>query len=64
MYVTSLLNTCIIHVNIAQHVYTQMLEFTVFKHNFPMLKQQIMVKYCIKLFQNHLNIFITRIIKF
>ena len=38
MHVAPLLNTCIIHVNIAQHVYTKMLEFIVFKHNFPMLK--------------------------
>ena len=38
MHVASLLHTCIIHVSIAQHVYTKMLEFTVFKHNFLMLK--------------------------
>ena len=38
MHVASLLNRCIIHVNMAQHVYTEMLEFTVFKHNFPMPK--------------------------
>ena len=38
MHVASLLNTCIIHVNMAQLVYTKMAEFTVFKHNFPMLK--------------------------
>ena len=35
MHVASLPNICITHVNIKQHVYTQMLEFTVFKHNFP-----------------------------
>ena len=35
MHVASLPNTCITHVNIAQHVYTKILEFTVFKHNFP-----------------------------
>ena len=35
MYVASLPNTCITHVNMTQHVYTKMLEFTVFKHNFP-----------------------------
>ena len=29
-----------------------------------MLKYQIMVKYCIKLFQDHLNMFITRSIMF
>ena len=33
-----LLNTCIIHVKMAQHVYTKMLEFTLFKHNFPHAK--------------------------
>ena len=38
MHVASFLNTSIIHVNMAQHVYTKTLEFTVFKHNFPMLK--------------------------
>ena len=38
MHVASLPNTCIIHVNIAQHVYTKMLEFTVFKHNFAHAK--------------------------
>ena len=31
---------------------------------FPILKLQIVVKCCIKLFQDHLNIFITKIIKF
>ena len=35
MHAASLPNTCITHVNTAQHVYTKMLEFTVFKHNFP-----------------------------
>ena len=35
MHVASLPNTCITHVNIAQHVYTKMLEFTVLKHIFP-----------------------------
>ena len=38
MQVAFLLHTYIIHVKMAQHVYTKMLEFTVFKHNFPMLK--------------------------
>ena len=38
MHVAFLLNTCIILVNMAQHVYTKMLKFTVFKHDFPMLK--------------------------
>ena len=37
MHVTSLLYTCIVHVKMA-HVYTKMLEYTVFKHNFPMQK--------------------------
>ena len=37
MHVASLLNTCIIHVSIEQHVFTKMLEFTLFKHNFTML---------------------------
>ena len=35
MHDASLPNTCITHVNIEQHVYTQMLEFTVLKHSFP-----------------------------
>ena len=35
MHVAPLPHTCITHVNIEQHVYTQMLEFTVFKHNIP-----------------------------
>ena len=34
----SLLHTCIIHAKMAQHVYTKMLAFIVFKHNFPMQK--------------------------
>ena len=34
MHVASLLNTCIIYVNMAQHVYTKTLEFTIFKHNY------------------------------
>ena len=38
MHVASLLYTCIIHVRMAQHVYIKMLEFTVFKQNFPMQK--------------------------
>ena len=50
MHAASLLYTCIIHVKMVQHVYTKMLEFTVFKHNLPMQKQQIMVKYCIEPF--------------
>ena len=33
MHDASLLYTCIIHAKMVQHVYTQMLEFTVFKHN-------------------------------
>ena len=37
MHVTSLLYTCIIHAKMV-HVYTKMLEFTVFKHIFPMQK--------------------------
>ena len=41
MHVASLLNTCIIHVNIAQHVYTQMPEFTVFKYNFPTINNKL-----------------------
>ena len=35
MHVAPLPDTCITHVNIEQHVYTQMPDFTVFKHNFP-----------------------------
>ena len=35
MHVASSPNTCITHVNIEQHVYSQTLEFTVLKHNFP-----------------------------
>ena len=38
MHDAPLLYTCIIHAKMAQHVYTQMLEFTVFKHNLPMQK--------------------------
>ena len=38
MNVAFLLSTCIIHVKMEQHVYTWMLEYTVFKHNFPMQK--------------------------
>ena len=38
MHAASLLNTHIIHVKMTQHVYTKMLEFTVFKHNYPMQK--------------------------
>ena len=38
MHVASLLYTCIIHAKMVQHVYTQMLEFTVFKHNLLMQK--------------------------
>ena len=38
MHVASLLYTCIIHAKMAQHVYTKMLEFTVFKHNLPIQK--------------------------
>ena len=38
MHAASLPYTCIIHVKMVQHVYTQMLEFTVFKHNLPMQK--------------------------
>ena len=34
MHVASLPNTCITNVNIEQHVFTQMLKFTVFKHSF------------------------------
>ena len=34
MHVAPLPNTYITHVNIEQHVYTETLEFTVFKHNF------------------------------
>ena len=37
-HAASLLYTCIIHDKMAQHVYTQMLEFTVFKHNLHMQK--------------------------
>ena len=37
MHAASLLNTHIIHVKMT-HVYTKMLEFTVFKHNYPMQK--------------------------
>ena len=33
MHDASLLYTCIIHAKMVQHVYTQLLEFTVFKHN-------------------------------
>ena len=50
MHDAPLLYTCIIHAKMVQHVYTQMLEFTVFKHNLPMQKYQIMVRYCIELF--------------
>ena len=38
MHVASLLYTCIMHAKMALHVYTKMLEFTVFKHNLPMQK--------------------------
>ena len=38
MHAASLLYTCIIHVKMAQHVYTKKLEFTVVKHNFPIQK--------------------------
>ena len=38
MHAASLLYTCIIYAKMAQHVYTQMLEITVFKHNLPMQK--------------------------
>ena len=38
MHVASLPYTCIIHAKMGQHVYAKMLEFTVFKHNFPMQK--------------------------
>ena len=38
MHAASLLYTRIIHAKMAQHVYTQMLEFTVFKDNLPMQK--------------------------
>ena len=38
MHAASLLYPCIIHAKMAQHVYKQMLEFTVFKHNLPMQK--------------------------
>ena len=38
MHVASLLYKCIIHAKMTQHVYTQMLEFTVFKHSLPMQK--------------------------
>ena len=38
MHAASLLYTCIIHAKMARHVYTQMLKFTVFKHNLPMEK--------------------------
>ena len=38
MHDATLLYRCIIHVRMLQHVYTQMLEFTVFKHNLPMQK--------------------------
>ena len=34
MHVPLLSDTGITHVNVEQHVYTQMLGFTVFKHNF------------------------------
>ena len=37
MHDAPLLYTCIIHTKMV-HVYTQMLEFTVFKHNLPMQK--------------------------
>ena len=35
MHVVPLPDTCITHANIEQHVYTQMLECTVLKQNFP-----------------------------
>ena len=38
MHAASLLYTCIIHAKMAQCVYTQMLEFILFKHNLPMQK--------------------------
>ena len=36
MHDAPLLYTCIIHAKMVQHVYTQTLEYTVFKHNLPM----------------------------
>ena len=38
MHAASLPYTCITHAKMVQHLYTQMLEFTVFKHNLPMQK--------------------------
>ena len=38
MHDVTLLYTCIIHAKMVQHVYTLMLEFTVFKHNLSMQK--------------------------
>ena len=38
MHAASLLYICIIHAKMVQHVYTQMLELTVFKQNLPMQK--------------------------
>ena len=35
MHVAPLPDTCITHVDIEQHVYTQIPEFAVFKDNFP-----------------------------
>ena len=38
MHDASLPYTCIIYAKVVQHVYTQMVEFTVFKDNLPMQK--------------------------
>ena len=57
MHGASLLNTCIIHVKMAQHVYTKMLEFTVFKTQFPHAKitdyGQILYKTILELFKHN-----------
>ena len=37
MHVAPLPDTCITHVNIEQHVYTQMPEYTLLKHNFSIV---------------------------
>ena len=41
MHDASLLYTYIILAKMVQHVYTQMLEFTVFKHNLPMQNNKL-----------------------
>ena len=65
MHVAPLPDTCITHGNIEQHVFMQMSEFTVFKHNIPhtliINYSQLPHKIISGTFK---HIYITRIIKF